>query len=499
MALSPASLFYPRGFLITKEDLLRIDAPVTAEIDRYFNACFSIADWRFYTHPSVTLSRAADGDISIVVLGFLIDPQQPELSNGRLAQDLAGAYRRSEEHFFGRLEELSGRFLIWCHSPGKAFVLQDPAGTRSVVYADIGNACYVASHEHLIAECLRRKASAEGKAFAGALQSKRIPVKYFPGTRTLFDGISALTPNTLLDLNTFRPRRFFPRTNLIRRDAESVADEVGTLLSGQLAALSRREVPKISLTSGLDSRTTLAAARKVNAEYFTFCFSPAHREDADGAAVLAANLGLKHDVLTGESEPQDDEDFDFLQQFHRITSGYRSPVMGLIARRLSELYPFPHIHVKSNVAEIGHAVYQAKLAMRPRTFNAGMLAKIFFIAPHSPFCISAFQDYITQTSFTKARSFNYEFYDLFYWEHRMGRWQSAAILEFDFVHDTFIPYNHRGILKLLLSVRLNERINGLVQQNIIRNLWPQALKTPIQSTRPHSLPRKLMRTLYLRL
>jgi hypothetical protein len=73
------------------------------------------------------------------------------------------------------------------------------------------------------------------------------------------------------------------------------------------------------------------------------------------------------------------------------------------------------------------------------------------------------------------RIFNYDMFELFYWEHRMGSWQSLQIMDLDVAQDTFILYNNRHILRKMLSVPLEDRLWNRIHLEIIRSRWPELL------------------------
>ena len=76
------------------------------------------------------------------------------------------------------------------------------------------------------------------------------------------------------------------------------------------------------------------------------------------------------------------------------------------------------------------------------------------------------------------RIFNYDMFELFYWEHTMGTWQSLQIMDLDVAQDTFILFNNRHILKKMLSVPLEDRLWNRIHLEIIRSRCPELLDFP---------------------
>jgi hypothetical protein len=94
--------------------------------------------------------------------------------------------------------------------------------------------------------------------------------------------------------------------------------------------------------------------------------------------------------------------------------------------------------------------------------------------------VELFENYFKQNEYDKL--FNYDPYDIFYWEYRMGTWHSRILLESDMAHDTFIVYNTRNVLKKLLSLSPQERADGTIFYELINMNWPILNYWDINST-----------------
>jgi hypothetical protein len=61
----------------------------------------------------------------------------------------------------------------------------------------------------------------------------------------------------------------------------------------------------------------------------------------------------------------------------------------------------------------------------------------------------------------------------------MGKWQALSTLEYDLVHETFIPFNNRHLLKIMLAADPKKRKKYDFYKMIIGELWPELLEIPV--------------------
>ncbi|WP_155829963.1 hypothetical protein [Glycomyces tenuis] len=429
--------------------------------------------------PRTPLAVARAGSAWAAVLGRAIDLDGFSGDTAAIAATLLRARAGGgREALLERLDALSGRYAVFDGDEHSAFVQTDAAGMRAVFYRDGAPEPAVASHAGLVAE----HTGAGPSAFPDPELLRAAEGAYaLPGRATTFADVVMLTPNTELDLVGGRVRRCFPRRARERRTAGEVVDAVLPLLQGQLAALTETERLEVSLTAGLDSRTTLALTRPFTEKlsYFTYdtvgSGGPTRRgvqHDVAVAAELAGRLGLEH---------------------HRIEVERRTPAEPLRSvmernspRRshpgLSEAHrahtPERGLHLRSNLYEIGRAYYRSKRE-QPRTLKpAHMVGLLTKGRSQSPELRAAFAEYVDATGFDRAQRL-YDPSDLFYWEHRSGMWLNAHLSESDIAFDTFILVNSRLVYRLLLSAPLKDRIAGTVFLELIRRSWPEVLEVPV--------------------
>jgi hypothetical protein len=463
-------LLYARGFLLAPR---AHDMPVA-----HWRQVRIGGLWLSYD-PRCAFAVVRDGRSWVALLGRVICLETWDDDVRSVAAGLLRAKARGREAMLDRIDGLSGRFTVFYSHGDETYVQSDAAALRSVFHGRRDGRTFAASHAHLVADQVGTAPS----AFPDPQTIRKGHNAYgIPGRITQFARVFALTPNTELEFGTGEPRRFFPRDPLVPRTTSDAVDEVLPLLQRQLELLAERTPLVISLTAGLDSRTTLALSRSIKdrVDYFTYDSKTgqgesgeAMRADVAAAQEMAEHLGFRH---------------------HRIQSRFRIPpeplagIMDRNSKRISApgLYATHRLydggcrglHVRSNLYEIARSFYRAK-RKQPDRLTPEHMAYLLTSRKTTPESFAAaFAEFSDAVEFDRAQEL-YDPLDLYYWEHRCGTWLAAHHTESDVVFDTFTIFNSRKIYKALLAVPLEDRISGAAFIEMIRRAWPETLKFPV--------------------
>jgi hypothetical protein len=414
----------------------------------------------------------------------------------------AEALARSEGEFLDVTDEWSGRYLVVFGTETDRHVISDATGMRSAFYA-LDGPFVLASHARLVAWVTGAGRSQVFGAYRAIVQARpeptplirlyhaivarrsRRPVMSMPGRSTPWSGIVYVTANMILDVETRRLRRAFPRRPLRPLTCEAAAALIAPRLQGQVAALVSTGRPiVISLTGGLDSRVSAAASRSVHGavRYFTYRRGDVPRDagDVTTASSICATLGLRYGVIeVGPSaEPPELDaairEATFLSHGRRIVAAYRAA------------FAPETIHIRSNVGEIGRCFYRrtsagAAMTASPRDIPARDLARLWANREVSEPLVESFAEWVEATSFRDVADL--DALDLFYWEHRMSCWHSNLVLESDFAFDTHVLFNSRWILERMLSLPVDDRCRGSLFRRLVTEMWPDLAAWPLGAKR----------------
>lgn len=472
------NLLYKRGFLFTDiKNPLFVDKDSQAVFNSWCRV--NIDEYKLFYDSSLLIGIAKKEDMTIVVLGLVLNPFDGVIDSHLIAKKLLDYKLESEIKFLEYQNQLSGRFII-IYKKGKTVeISNDACGTRSVFYDKYNLNCLVSSHCTLIANLVGYDISAEAIYFFNNRNYEKAVMKKLPGLISPYEGVYILTPNTKLILPERKIKRFFPyKDNKECENYDALEKEVADLMVAQLKLLYNKTKISMSLTAGIDSRLSLAASKNISneIEYFTFLTkNEIHIEDERIAKKLCEDFNLSHHTYKWDNAYSDG-----LKEFNYIWEknlGIRRGIMWL-NKIYADDFPDDRVHIRSNIAEIVKAdsdLYEYDV------LSAKQLAYLYSTTPMNKDdkVIKKFQEFIDNTDFSEQRLFNYDYRDIFEWEYKMCQWHSWLLLESDMSHDTFLIYNNREILSKMLSLPYLDRLNKKIFVGIIKRLWKELLVYPV--------------------
>lgn len=421
-------------------------------------------------------ASASDGVRAVHIIGRAYHLEEGTSELKVIAEQLLDAALRDRNHYNRALYELSGRYVVIDSSPVGTYIQTDASGMRSAYYAASGGT--VSSHAGLTAEIIGDESPSPfgvDKWFSSAKASAH------PGRSTEYSSVLALTPNTELEVNSSAVSRVGPFPRDEERSVESVAAELVPLIQSYFHSLVKDENVLLSLTAGIDSRTSLALSRPVSDKitYFSYATYPNGRSGPSQTDMLAAKQICDENGLQFKQVIVD----QMLKggPLNRVIRGNSRRIHApSIAAAYREQLPPDSVHIRSNVYEIGRAFFRHS---NPRhtlpTLSATEFAqRSIRMKGHESFspAVDAFDDWLSATKFGEVQ--DYDPYDLYYWELRMGRWLSAPITESDISHDTLTVVNSRRVLELMLSVPFEDRLSARLFDELMTRTWPEMFDYP---------------------
>lgn len=446
------SFRFARGFILTQGP---------AAIKSNLWATVKFGPWELSHDPRTQVSIAGAHDSPTIIIG---DAILPGLCDSSL-ESVQHVHNLNESELQEATDKLVGRFTLITLGEN-ASLRQDAAGMRAIYFSR--SEPVFGSHPLLVAQ---QTTEAPSQFTRGYLKSNGLTC--MPGRATEFKDVYALTPNTKISLTTRETTRIYNGELSKETSVSEVMEQLETLAQGQLNWL-RSKNPVISLSAGLDSRTTLALLRPIAKKLSSFSYDLGS----------AQNSHSMHDTAMGK---QIAEIAGLKHQSIRLR---RDPIEVSLKKILADNFHKPHgrelavkyldhlthsVNVRSNIYGIGRDTY----GKRNVTINDGRaMGRLAYGSKFNDKASSAeFDKFIDETAFPVNSDVDAK--DLFLWEHRIGVWQSAIYFESDISHDSHVLVNQRRILKSLLSVSLADRVAGTVQKNAISANWPALALLPV--------------------
>lgn len=444
-------LRYSRGYLYVR------DRSMQAPAEHWEHVAF--AGGTFHWDARSALAVARQGDAEVLVCGHVLHTGWRTTDAAEVARRLAASLAVSRESFLDDLEDMFGQYVVLDRQGGTLKAQTDGSGARAMFHD--AEARLLGSHINLVGTAAGAPPSRIAK-WIGDTQSFDMP-----GRSTEYEGIWFLMPNTEVTVGTGQITRIGPRPY----DPLTVDQAVDAMLphleiQRDLLLAEDRQI-LLSMSAGVDTRTSLAAFHGHYDALKTFTYSKEKRKgdatarmlsrDGQLAARIAERFDLDHTVFHLDEEEPTPEAF-------RAVLEEASPRAHM--RKLAWVYhrKLPHdaIHIRSQVNGIGkwhygHLMHHAEdhnfSAERMATLTKHGRALRRTKKPRSAFRpgIEAFQEYIDSTQLRSVPN-GYLLSDIFQWEHRTAYWGLAHLVESDFTFDTYSMYGSRRMIQLMLHV-----------------------------------------------
>ena len=377
-------------------------------------------------------------------------------------------------------KRLAGRFIICFSMNDELYFLPDASCSIPVSYTTPNYEVAVSSNPKIIADCFGYQES----RISIEIKSQADPMYPLPYDLSMYDEIKIVIPNHYLDCKLQSVIRYYPSRACRPKTTSQIVRESAEILSVIAEEYSRHFKLSIPLTAGIDSRTVLAIFRKYISQIPIYTFR--HEKFTESTS----------DVLIPK----------------RITERYNL-----------NYYLLEHIPIPSNVSayckrELG-SCYNEYIAQNAYTYFMSDVSNHFFlsgdIAPIvksnfgkkmpevfavAPYLVTKTHNYsgrnkrevsrwIKNVS-THSKKSKVSKFDLFFWEHRIGRWVQNNLMNYDLLTESLNVFNCRELLELWLSVSRAERVDTSIHEGIIKLLWPELLSFPINPQRKYKYVEK---------
>ncbi len=457
-----------RGFLITDKEITD-----TNDFPFYNN-------WRqekhgeywYMAHNLTGMHIYTDDDGKVFFLfGHAYNPITMQHEESDVLKYLSENY--GSDRYIECLNELTGIYVAGVADGAKIEYYVDASGMQSACYGKVGENFYISSHPQLIGDLCSLTMDSFVEKLIGYKWYTRVMGAYLPADLTSFSEVKRIVPSIMytFDKEVSHYRFWFNRpveTVKSTEEYDCVIQKAADILNNNMALIAKKwRSPAISLTGGIDSNTTFAAANGNYDKYETFSYLSAEKEvpDAAAAKTIAEKFNVKHTEFHIPEEKNGLADYDLKVQIINHNNGYISfPYENELRKRvyLQENCKFD-VEVKSWASETIRAYwykYHGRKKMpklSPKLFRN--LYKIFIFNRKLAWDIDKiFDSYIKEFEYDKI-PLCYPPADMHYNEVGWGSWGGLNISEMKYCFDITLPYNNRLFFDLLFRVPLDKRIS----------------------------------------
>ena len=457
-----------RGFLLTDKKQTNInDFPF-------------YGDWKedehcgyyFMAHKLAGMNVIEQDGSAFFLFGHAYDPFTMEIDEKKILKRIADAY--GTDNYIDRINEITGVFVYGSIVNGTVEYFVDPSGMQSAFYSVIDGSFYLSSHSQLIGDICNLKMDSFVKELISYKWYGRVMGPYLPADLSPFAEVKRIVPSIQYwykDKKVTHKRFWYLNENQIANDPDEynqVIMQAGDILRNNMTLIAKKwQHPWISLTGGIDSNTTFAAANGNYDKFESFSYISAEKEIPDAAA--AKKISERFGVIWHEYNIPDSNDairdFEPRRELFRHNNGYIAELYDNEIRK--KLYLRDNakceVEVKSWVSETIRAYWYKHYGRKsfpklsPKLFRN--LYKIFILNRGLAHKIDKlFAQYIRDFEYDKIPE-SYPPADMHYNEVTWGSWGGLNITEMKYCFDITFAYNNRKFLDLMFRAPLEKRIS----------------------------------------
>lgn len=479
-----------RSFLFIRGFLATTDPDVRSNSFPFYGTWqhTELGPLHVWTHPLTGFHHISHSTATCFLFGHAYNPFTMETDEALILTRVLDHY--GQDDFFDYVDELTGVFVLGVIEGTKVTFLVDPSGMQSACAGRVEDHFYLSSHPQLVADLCGLQMDEFVATLIEYKWYPRVMGGYLPADLTPFSELKRVVPNheytADLSAQSITHRRFYPVRDLAecKDDAEYravIAEAAGLLKANMDLVVTKWQSPWISLTGGIDSNTTFAAANgnyeKVHA--FSYLSAPKEAIDCEAAEKIAGRFGVPWTLYRIPEDATGLDRFEEKAAIIRHTNGYIAKESNNELRKRVVLQAEcpADVEVKSWVSETIRAYwykYYGRTTMpelSPKLFRN--LYKIFLLDRKLAHQVDVlFADYIDDFEYRGIPN-QYPSADMFFNEVTWGSWGGLNISEMKFCFDITFIYNNRRFLDLMFKVPLEKRISDQHHLDLKRQLNPE--------------------------
>jgi hypothetical protein len=321
---------------------------------------------------------------------------------------------------------------------------------------------------------------------------------FFPGDLTQFKDLRRVLQNHFMyyDGENVLFERFYPVKDLQlvsgEQEYEILIDQVVSILANTISlAMKKWDDIAISMTGGMDSKTTVACAKDFydKCQFYSYISMHGDKIDAEAAHSIAKHIGIDHKIY---NITEDDNAFENIEEIKAIlqhnNGGYKVNANDVRKRAFFSKEKLFKVEIKSWVSEIARANYYKKFGLKkmPKHLSARNMTSMYKIFTTQRKLAKetdkVFVDFINKTGFHLMPK-GYDESDMYLWEFRYSAWGGMVItLQHTYSSVIFIPFNNRNLLNLMLQAPLRKRITDEFHEDLIKRANHKISETGITIT-----------------
>ena len=421
---------------------------------------------------SLSVTQKSNDTRNLILLGFLLDPNNPEYNNDKIVSDIL----LTSKNFYDITQcthSLGGKWILIYYSESEGLnIFNDIVGSRQVYFTQFENETWAASQPHVLAKLCGKPLSKKPdiEDYISSEQFK-FTERAWIGDESRYQDVFHLLPNKYLNFTTAQTTRFWPINPIKKQTLEQVVPAISKILQGSMIAANNRFKLLLPVSAGWDSRVLLTASKSIINDCYCFIqkFDSMTNSHPDIDIPSKLSKKLKFNFNVREAQNYSDAFESVLLASVDIPQSEKKRVL---------YYDFfsgfkDEVNVSGNAGELCRSRFGRKTDI-----TAKDLASVFG-RDDSQYAIQQSQKWLDDISENNIEEMGVNILDLFYWEQFMGNWGAAGQAGLDIAIDEFYPFNCRHIIELSYGLDNLPYEDSPLFIALMNNMWPEALSEPI--------------------
>ena len=433
---------------------------------------YSVPNYSIFCHQDLDFTIASIDDVHIVLLGFIIDPYQPEATNQEITDRLANCTTKTD--FFKSLEVFTGKYAVFYSSKECEILMTDFFSERQLYHWKNKEYYYISSSDKLILDTvgLAAKISSEKESLITSALFLNINEHWLLSEEDWDERIKKLIPNHYLDLQQNNTKRL-PIFVSNQLDEKEVLDAFKTYLQNVMKAITLRYTSiYFPITAGYDSRLLLAASIQWKAKMNYYIFNSGKTyvlRDVKIAKRIARKFQLPFKEII---VPEMSASFKKEYATHFIVPRFLSKTRNIawFKNHITE----PTINISGGGGNLKGVYNEEKFTSIQAICKEIEYDKL-------PIHKKALEKWLLKAK-PYAEKYNIPLNDLFFQELRMGKWASKMYHEADITSvDYYSPLNSRHIMYMaFLNIPDTRRHmpSSILFKTLMEDMLPGTTKIP---------------------
>jgi len=434
-----------------------------------------VDDVHLYAHPDLEITVQERPSTLLLLLGYLFDPAYPTKTNKDIISDVVSKVC-SFQDLIAAIKPYAGRYALLYRDSSTFAILHDPLGLREIYYCIQPNRVICGSQPNLI--------NTYSEPHLGVTQDKSILHFYehdlplgrsgrlWVGDETYYHAVKHLMPNHYLDIRSSVARRYWPNRRLEKMDLDTAVKQSCDYLKGTLKAVTTRFDVMMAVTSGIDSRSLLAASREVRDRIYYFINKEPSLNDK------SADIRIPKQLFNNLNIPFHVHKVDgpVVDEFRQVFLNNTFMSTDLILPTIYNVYFKNHANKVNllGVGEIGRDYY----GKAPRNLTG------YYLARNLKYRRSSYATRQCERWLQEARGITeackVDIMKLFLWEGLLGNWGVVGNSESDIAIEEFDPYDSHYIYEIMLAIDRKHTTGSPPNffKAMYEEMWPELLEFP---------------------